>query len=269
MPSLHAQVAAQIITRQRAFGTYNGIVGDADLVLSGAVRQQTNAALVAQALAFVRMGQARDILLRENALLTADLAAHSLPLADLRQFTELAGARRAFYEQALSDIDPAYRAYYRHDVSPRALTTVASLEDTVIRGTRPGALPPVSVTAWEKAVATVASGLSRAGTQSSDALTVQAHSAARTIYLRLILVGGAGLLAVVVSVIRSVVIGRRQVRELARSPRSSATAASRVGRWWSRSCTASSADGVRTTATGPPRCRPSAGTCGPWCPLCG
>jgi signal transduction histidine kinase len=210
---LHAQVAAQIITRQRAFATYNGIVADTDLVLNGAIRQQTSADLVAQALALVRMGKSEEMMLQEDALLTADLAARSFPPADLQQFTELAGARRAFYDQTLPDLDPAYRAYYTHDVSPQGLAAVSSLENTVVR-TRPGALPPLSPLAWEKAVKTVAKGLSVADTQSGDALVSQARATARATYLRLIVAGGAGLLAVLVSIIMSVVIGRRQVREL-------------------------------------------------------
>lgn len=213
LPSLHRQVAAQIITRQRAFATYNGMVADAGLVLNGAIRQQTNANLVAQALALVRMGKSEEMMLQEDALLTADLAARSFPPADLQQFTELAGARRAIYEQTLPDLDPAFRGYYTHDVSPQALAVVSSLENAVVR-TRPGALPPVSPPAWEKAVKTVAKGVSVAGAQSGEVLLSQARATARATYLRLIVAGGAGLLAVLVSIVMSVVIGRRQVREL-------------------------------------------------------
>ena len=215
LPSLRSQIAAQIITRARAFATYNTTVGDADLVLNAVIRQQTNAQLVAQALAFVRMGRSEDMLLQENTLLLADLAGRSFPAADLQQFTELVGARRQLLSQTLPDLDPVYRTYYQHDVSPQATAELVTLENAAVRGTRPGSLPAIQPLAWEKAVGAVADGLSAAGAQSADALTVQARSAARGTYLRLVVAGGAGLLAVILSTVMSLLIGRRQVRELA------------------------------------------------------
>jgi signal transduction histidine kinase len=215
LPSLRSQIAAQIIGRARAFATYNAMGADADLVLNAVIRQQTNAPLVTQALAFVRMGRSEDMLLQENTLLLADLAARSFPAADLQQFTELVGARRELLSQTLPDLDPAYRTYYVHDVSPQANAALMSMENAVMRGTYPGSIPQVQPLAWENAVQTVSAGLSAAGSQSADALTVQAHTAARTTYLRLIVAGGAGLIAVILSIVMSLLIGRRQVRELA------------------------------------------------------
>jgi signal transduction histidine kinase len=215
LPSLRSQIAAQIIPRARAFATYNAMGTDADLVLNAVIRQQTDAPLVTQALAFVRMGRSEDMLLQENTLLLADLAARSFPAADLQQFTELVGARRELLSQTLPDLDPVYRVYYVHDVSPPANAALMSMENTVMRGTYPGSIPQVQPLAWEKAVQTVSAGLSAAGTQSADALTVQANAAARSTYLRLIVAGGLGLIAVILSIVMSLLIGRRQVRELA------------------------------------------------------
>ena len=215
LPSLRSQIAAQIITRARAFATYNTTVGDADLVLNAVIRQQTNAQLVAQALAFVRLGSSEDMLLQENTLLLADLAGRSFPAADLQQFTGLVGARRQLLSQTLPALDPVYRTYYQHDVSPHATAEQVTQEKAVERGTRPRSRPAIQPLAWEKAVGAVADGLSAAGAQSADALTVQARSAARGTYLRLIVTGGAGLLAVILTIVMSLLIGRRQVRELA------------------------------------------------------
>ena len=214
LPSLRSQIAAQIITRSRAFAAYNATAGNADLVLNAAIRQQTNAPLVTQALAFVRMGRSEDMLLQEDTLLLADFGARSFPQADLQQFTELVGARREILSQTLPDLDPVYRTYYAQDVSPQATASLVSMENAVIHG-RPGALPPVQPLAWQQAVGEVSGGLSAAGTQSADALTLQARAAGRSTYLRLIVAGGAGLLAVILSIVMSVLIGRRQVRELA------------------------------------------------------
>jgi signal transduction histidine kinase len=214
LPSLRAQVAAQIIPSGRAFDEYNAVVQSSYRVLTAAIRQQTNATLVSQALAFVRMGQSGDLLSQENTLLLAGLTSGNFNASDLQQFTQLVGARRAFYNLTLPDLDPRYRVYYSHAISPRALASLGLLEDTVIHGTRPGTVPPVSPLAWQQAVGAVGTGLTTAGLQAGNAITDQANSQSRTNILRLILFGGLGLIAIVISIGLGVWIGRREVREL-------------------------------------------------------
>ena len=213
LPSLRSQVAAQIIPSSRAFSEYNAIVQQSYRVLSAAIRQQNSAQLVSQALAFVRMGQSEDMLAQENTLLTAGQASRQFTPADLQAFTQLVGSRRAFYNLTLPDLDPQYRAYYTHAVSPREYLALLSLENTVV-GTRPGAVPPVSPLAWQQAVGAVGAGFQAAGLQAANALTSQADSQATAAYLRLFLVGGLGLVAIAISVALGLWIGRRLVREL-------------------------------------------------------
>jgi hypothetical protein len=214
LPSLRAQVSAQIIPSSRAFAEYNAMIQDAYGVLNAAIRQQSNAGVVSQALAFVRMGQSGDMLSQENTLLTAAVSSGKFTSAQLQQFTELVGSRRAFYTLTLPDLDPRYRVYYLRDVSPRALAALTALEDTVVSSTRPGSVPPVSPVAWQHAVGAVGSGLTAAGNQAATAITSQANADSRATYVRLFLVGGLGLIAIIVSIVLSLLIGRRQVREL-------------------------------------------------------
>jgi signal transduction histidine kinase len=213
LPSLRSQVSAQIIPSSRAFDEYNAIVQESDRVLSAAIRQQNNAQVVAQGLAFVRMGQSSDMLAQENTLLVAGQASHQFTPADLQAFTQLVGARRAFYNLTIPDLDPQYRAYYTRAVSPREYLSLLSLENTVV-GTRPGAVPSVSPLAWQQAAGEVGTGLLSASQQAASALTSQADSQATGAYLRLFLVGGLGLVAIAISVALGLWIGRRLVREL-------------------------------------------------------
>ncbi len=213
LPSLRSQVSAQIIPSSRAFSEYNAIVQQSYRVLSAAIRQQNSAQLVSQALAFVRMGQSEDMLAQENTLLTAGQTSRQFTPADLQAFTQLVGSRRAFYNLTLPDLDPQYRAYYTHAVSPREYLALLSLENTVV-GTRPGAVPPVSPLAWQQAVGGVGTGFQTAGLQAANTLTSQADSQATAAYLRLFLVGGLGLVAIAISVALGLWIGRRLVREL-------------------------------------------------------
>jgi signal transduction histidine kinase len=215
LPALRAQVHSQIISKSRALGEYDSIVADGYAVIDQAILEQTNANLVTQALAFVRMGRSEDLMLQESAIISGDLAARSFPAADRQQFTQLVGARRALYAQTLPDLTPQYRGYYTRDVSPAASTALASLENQLMSDARAGSPPPVLPQDWEAAVGGVAAGLSKAGTQASDAITAQASTNSNNTYLELLLAGGLGLLAVILSILVSVVIGRGLIRELA------------------------------------------------------
>ncbi len=215
LPALRSQIASQIITRSRAFNEYDNIIEDSDHVLNQVILQEANAGAVTQALAFVRMGTSEEMLLREDALLVGDMAARSFPAGDRQQFAELAGARRALYSQTLSDLNPQYRGVYLRDVSPQASAALTSLENGVISDTHVGGPPAVPPAAWQQAVTGVSAGLSGAGEQASNELTAQANSTARGTYLTLILAGGLGLLAVALSIIVSIWVGRGLVRELA------------------------------------------------------
>ena len=214
LPGLRAQVRSQIISKYRALDGYNALMSDAYSVLDQAILEQTDAALVTQAEAFVRMGRSEDLMLQESAIISSDLAARSFPAADRQLFTQLVGARRALYNQTLPALQPGYRAYYMHDISPQASTALTSLENKLMSDTRVASPPPVLPQAWEEAVGGVAAGLSKAGNQSSDRITAQAAANSNGTYLELILAGGLGLLAVILSIIVSIVIGRGLIREL-------------------------------------------------------
>jgi signal transduction histidine kinase len=214
LPALRSQVAARAISRPRAISEYDGIIAAADDAVYKLVIQETNGPVLAQGLSLVRMSSSLEILLDEDTLLTGDLAARSFPWADQQEFTELAGARRNIYAVTLPELDPVYQAYYRNDLSPRVVAALTAMENRVA-GTRPGRLPPVSPVAWQSAVAGATAGLAKAGLQSSNTLIARTQPVVHAIYLRLILAGGLGLLAVILSIFVSVWIGRGLVRQLA------------------------------------------------------
>ena len=214
LPGLRAQVRSQIISKYRALDEYNALMSDAYSVLDQAILEQTDAALVTQAEAFVRMGRAEDLMLQESAIISSDLAARSFPAADRQLFTQLVGARRTLYSQTLPALQPSYRAFYVHDISPQASTALTSLENRLMSDTRVASPPLVQPQAWEEAVGGVAAGLSKAGNQSSSRITAQAATNSNGTYLELILAGGLGLLAVILSILVSIVIGRGLIREL-------------------------------------------------------
>jgi signal transduction histidine kinase len=218
---IRSEVASQSITRPEVINAYGDIISAADMALNKVILQETNVPLTNAGLTLVRLARSEEMLLREDALLTGDMAARSFSAADRQEFAQLVGARRALYDQTLPDLDPVYRAYYVRDVSPQASATLEGLENHVIADPHPASpIPPVNPATWSRSVQTVAQGLSQAAMQSANTLTARAQRLASTTNRRLILVGGVGLLAVLLSIAISIWIGRGLVQQLAALRRS-------------------------------------------------
>jgi signal transduction histidine kinase len=213
LPALQAQVTARSISRPAALAAYNTLVNDGDQVLNQTIRQETNSAIVAQALAFVRIGRSGDLLGQEAAILLSDMSTGSFPPADRRQFAQVAGARRNLIDVTLPDLDQPYRGYYTQDVSPLASAELTALENKVM-STPPRHLPAVSPLAWQQAVGAVTAGFSKAGLQSANTITAQASNVAWSTNLQLIVTGGIGLLLVILSIVVAILTARSLVREL-------------------------------------------------------
>jgi signal transduction histidine kinase len=217
---LRSEIASRAIGRPQAVSGYAGIIADSDSVLNQAILQENNVELATQSLALVRLGRSEELLLEEDVLINGDAIARTFSAADRQQFTELAGARRAIYAQTLPDLEPLYRAYYLRDVSPQAAAALEALENKVIADSRPGRVPPVALPDWNLTVGAVSAGISNASVQAATELTVRAQPVADATFLRLYLVGGLGLLAVLVSIGMSLWIGRGLVQQLAALRRS-------------------------------------------------
>ena len=211
---LRSQVARQAISRPRAISGYTGIIVAANRVLNQLVLQQTNVPLVTRGLALLQAARSQEILLQENALLTGDALARTFRPADRRKFTELVGARRNLYAGAIADMQPAYRAYYLKDIGPRAIAALDSLENRIIAGGRAHGVPAVPLLSWQAAVIGVSTGILKASNQGARELIAQAEPVAHATYLRLIIVGGLGLLAVLASILVSFLVGRGLLGQL-------------------------------------------------------
>jgi anti-sigma regulatory factor (Ser/Thr protein kinase) len=214
LPGLHASIATRSLSRDQVLATYSKLINDSYLLLNQVILTETSTPIAAQALALERIAKSGELLQQENVLLVSDLAARRYPVADQQQFTKLVGARTTLYNQTLPELDPSYRAMYQRDVSPGSYAALAALENTVIGSHRSRFPPPVAPAGWQQAVQGVSLGLEHAGTQAANALDQQAEHEARITDLRLLLSGGLGLLAVVISIIVSLLAGRGLVREL-------------------------------------------------------
>jgi signal transduction histidine kinase len=214
LPALHASIGARTVGQVQALATYRKLINDSYLLLNQVILTEASTPIAAQALALERIAKSGELLQQENVLVLGDIAVGRFPRDDRSEFTRLAGARATLYALTLPELDPSYRAIYQRGVSPAAYARLTALENTVIGAHHPRFPPPVAPADWGRAVQGVSLGLDRAGTQAASALDQQAEHGAKVTDLRLLLSGGIGLLAVILSIIVSLLVGRGLVREL-------------------------------------------------------
>src|SRR5215469_6321050 len=80
LPQLRSSVASRAVTRTQALAAYSKVIEDSYLLRHRVILTETSTPIVAQALALERIASSGELLQRENALLTADLAARRFSL---------------------------------------------------------------------------------------------------------------------------------------------------------------------------------------------
>jgi signal transduction histidine kinase len=189
-------------------------------VLEGAVQQYTNVPLVNESLNLINLDEAYQVIREESDLFASDLAAGAFPQADRAEFAQLVGVRQFLLEDTLPKLTPLDQAAYAKFVPEGAGVTVKQMESRIIHGHAVHGLPAVPPTAWSDSVAAYATGLGKALGYAANLAAKHATDQAESAFIQLGLAGGLGLLAIIASVLFSVLIGRgliRQLRELRQS----------------------------------------------------
>jgi hypothetical protein len=216
LPRIRAAADAGTLQPLAAFQAYNDIVNVSFPFSLGALanpdssipffEQSEGVGDEAQALEFV----GREAALMGGALATGGRmseAEHQLFVqsVDDQRFLQQIGKTPLFWQQTP---DPYLQVF----ASP-AYINFKALEDRVV-ATSPGALIPVSPAAWQAGLGAAVAAFTQAETTSRLAVTKGATHAGNVTLLRLFLVGGAGLAAVIVSALLLLGFGNRIAREL-------------------------------------------------------
>jgi signal transduction histidine kinase len=210
---LRQAISARGISRSQAQNGYSAIVSAGYNTIIRSVLQMPSATLQTQALAVMRVAQGAELILREQALFAGDVMARALPAADHAEFAQLVGEHQGLVSEGLAAVEPAIRQTIDRYVSPQAETRLTGLENAVIN-TRAGTVPRVSLAAYLQYSNVVAGGLDFGSYESGPILSNIGVQVSRPVDLQLTLAGGLGLWAILVSIVASVWIGRRLIREL-------------------------------------------------------
>ncbi|MFC6080324.1 nitrate- and nitrite sensing domain-containing protein [Sphaerisporangium aureirubrum] len=214
LPGIRANVDSGQSTRLANIQAYNQIM-DGVFRLYDRMVSVPDLSIFEQAGAMQNMGQAREIISRENALISAAIARDGLTDAEYTSFAEWVSNRRFQYAKGMAMLEPDLRKPYEEVfASPTFKRFITMEQDIIDRARSTGPLPP-SVSRWQAITDSLSAMLDQVGIKASVGLADRAMSVATGILLRIGLAGGLGLVAVVASIIISVRFGRRLIRELA------------------------------------------------------
>ncbi|MET7641249.1 nitrate- and nitrite sensing domain-containing protein [Streptomyces sp. NPDC005438] len=204
---------AGTLTRPSAYQQYNA-VADATFDFLASLDGFTDQGLVQHARALVEVARAREYLARENALLSAAFADRVLTKADHRAIADRISERSYIYDTVFQSLPPEEGRVYSEFWNSGDAHTLRSYEDAIVDHGPGRANAAVNAKRWEATSSTVLSDLEEMTHQAYDRFRERAEPEGRNVFL---IAGGAtvlGFLAVLLSVIISLRIGRSLVRDL-------------------------------------------------------
>jgi signal transduction histidine kinase len=198
------------------FQAYNAIVDAQFQFFRGeAVISDGPISLYQEGAANIDGGQALELVGREAALVGGALASGgAMSKATRDQFAQDVYDQRLLEQDALSPVNwPGTTSPYSQLFASATYTDFETTENQII-DTTPGARIPVSPATWQSGVTSFLGAFTQVSNIGREDDTKGAAHVGDVILLQLILVGGAGLVAVIVSGLLLVRFGRRLTREL-------------------------------------------------------
>jgi hypothetical protein len=212
LDSLRRSVEERSLTRAQALGLYNRLVDPCYALLASLVGID-DVEVEKQARALVNLTRARELLAREDALLGSSLVVGRLTRDETRQISDLVAQRTLLYDISLPLLPAAERARYERfwknpTTAPLrgAERTVAAMDSGTPRG--------VTAKSWDSAAATVLDELGTLDDQASDRYQDRMRPVAFGVIAQAAVVGLLGLIALLVSIVLSIRIGRALIRDL-------------------------------------------------------
>ncbi|MDL4819182.1 sensor histidine kinase [Actinomadura opuntiae] len=210
---LRAAVDARRIDRLTAVNDYSSMV-DVMHRLYDSLIVIDDSSLYNWTLSDRAAGRAMELLQRENALVAGALVTHGrMTAAEHRMFLEMLGEQRWQWQRQRSLADP--KTYARLTAPVFASTqyhAYKDIEDQIAAHDR-GPLP-ISAWQWQETAQPLVLSVNKMIMDNTNGAAERADGLGRDAYLRLGVVGGAGLLVIALSVLLVLRFGRGVVREL-------------------------------------------------------
>ncbi|WP_030674597.1 nitrate- and nitrite sensing domain-containing protein [Streptomyces sp. NRRL B-1347] len=171
--------------------------------------------ITAQSRALVGVDQARELLSREDALIASALVTGTVTKGEIRQVTDLMAQRSMLLDNSLAQLPDGERARYERYWNGAETARLRDAEKSLAES-GPGTPRAVTSSDWNQEADKVLLGLSERNDAAIDRLRDRARPEAVGVIVQLAIAGVVGLLAVIISIVLSVRIGRGLIRDLRR-----------------------------------------------------
>ncbi|MEV1331950.1 nitrate- and nitrite sensing domain-containing protein [Micromonospora costi] len=200
------------LDRAGAFGLYNGMIGSAFQAFS-AMAALPEPDLTREARALTALGRSRELLGQADALLAGAVTAGRFAEGEHARLVQIIGNQRFLVEDAVADLPAADRTAYQRLTEGEAFARLRAMQDGLVAADR-AAPPAVDPAGWQAAYDAVQQQLREFELDAADGLADRSVPTAVRVLVRLAAAGVLGLVAVVVSVLVAVRVGRTLARRL-------------------------------------------------------
>src|SRR5215472_327176 len=214
LSGLRAAIGSGHITALAAFQAYNAIV-DAQFRFFSDLVVVNDTPLYQQAVASVNAGRGLEMAAREVTLVAgAFVAGRRMSTAERVLFAQTVATQRLLIGDALRELNPSLGSGYRSAYASAAHASFAAMENQIIASIGSKAPIPVNPLAFGAAAIPLFKDFQAAEQQDRLALSALGTQVGNRLLVEVLLAGGAGLVAVAVSVFLMIRFGRRISREL-------------------------------------------------------
>ncbi|WP_262286960.1 ATP-binding protein [Micromonospora sp. MA102] len=208
LATLRSEVDGGRLDRPSAVAAYDRLV-DAAFAVYGPEWGGHEDGLAAETRAVVALARARELLAREDTLVTAALAGGAIGDDDRRRLAELVTVQRYARTTAAAALPAGGRDQHRRLVEGPRFAGLLRLEERLLRAADAGGTTGVSTRSWREAADPALSGLRDLVTAAARSSVERAAPGAALVVTRTGLVVGLGLIAVLVVLVGSARTVRR------------------------------------------------------------
>jgi len=192
---------------------YNDII-DAAYVMFAPLTYVSDAHLAHVANALFGMSRARELLAREDAVVTAAISDQKITAAERSRVLMAIGARRQQQDEAMARLTPEHKASYQSIIAGDAYTTLYAMEESL--GKLTGERVPIDPGIWRASADSVLNQLDRTEDDAAASALSLANQVGLAALSRPLVAGLAGLLGAALALMLALRTGRSVVRRLER-----------------------------------------------------
>ncbi len=211
---IRAEADARQLTPLAAFEAYNKII-DAQFGVYSKLIVVNDSSLYQQASASLMAGRGLEMADREVTLVNGAIAGRGhMTKGERLLFAKTVAEQRLLIGDALKQLSPSLAAGYHSVYTSPAYRQFSAMENRIVSSIGSGRPIPVTQAQWSTTAFSLLGGFQKAEEQDRVILASRGTQIGDRLLLEVLLAGGLGLIAVVLSVFLMVRFGRRITREL-------------------------------------------------------